>query len=238
VICALIHGFAGGPSVWDEVIDGWQLPDAPRAIALPGHGGGPVRDTWQQNLEAVAEAIDRLRCDCVVGYSLGARVALGLVVGGMAAHGVLIGVNPGIADELRPDRAQVDAAWARLLRTEGVAAFDDAWTKQALFASQARVDPDRRLLRRERRLRLDPEQLARSLEVMGLAAMPDYWGAVAPHRDRIALLAGAEDAKYVAIAEGLPCASFEVIADSGHDPTLEQPAALAGAIRRAVQKLR
>jgi len=236
VICALLHGFAGDPSVWDEVIDGWQLEDAPRAIALPGHGGGPVRATWDDNLAAVAEAI--AGCDCVVGYSLGARVALGLVVGGMAAHGVLIGVNPGIADELRPDRAQVDAAWARLLRTEGVAAFDDAWTKQALFASQTRADPDRRLLRRERRLRHDPEQLARSLEVMGLAAMPDYWGAVAPHRDRLALIAGAEDAKYVAIAEGLPCASFETIPDSGHDPTLEQPIALAGAIRRAVQKLR
>lgn len=236
MICALIHGFAGDPSVWDEVIDAWQLEEAPRAIALPGHGGGPVRETWDDNLAAVAEAI--AGCDCVVGYSLGARVALGLVIRGMAAHGVLIGVNPGIADDLRPDRAQVDAAWARLLRTEGVAAFDDAWTKQALFASQARVDPDRRLLRRERRLRHDPEQLARSLEVMGLAAMPDYWGAVAPHRDRIALLAGADDAKYVAIAEGLPCASFETIADSGHDPTLEQPAALAGAIRRAVQHLR
>ena len=236
MICALLHGFAGDQSVWDEVIDGWQLEDAPRAIALPGHGGGPVRATWDDNLAAVAEAI--AGCDCVVGYSLGARVALGLVVGGMAAHGVLIGVNPGIADELRPDRAQVDAAWARLLRTEGVAAFDDAWTKQALFASQTRADPDRRLLRRERRLRHDPEQLARSLEVMGLAAMPDYWGAVAPHRDRLALIAGAEDAKYVAIAEGLPCASFETIPDSGHDPTLEQPIALAGAIRRAVQKLR
>ena len=236
MICALIHGFAGDPSVWDEVIDGWQLPDAPRAIALPGHGGGPVRETWQANLEAVAESI--AGCDCVVGYSLGARVGLGLVIGGMAAHGVLIGVNPGIADELRPDRAQVDAAWARLLRTEGMAAFSDAWTKQALFASQSRVDPDRRALRRERRLRLDPEQLARSLEVMGLASMPDYWDAVAPHRDRIALLAGGDDAKYVAIAEGLPCASFETITDSGHDPTLEQPVALAGAIARAIGALR
>jgi len=235
VICALIHGFAGDPSAWDEVIDAWQLADAPRAIALPGHGGGPVRDTWDDNLAAVAEAI--AGCDCVVGYSLGARVALGLVIGGMAAHGVLIGVNPGIADELRPDRAQVDAAWARLLRTEGVAAFDDAWIKQALFATQARVDPDLRALRRERRLRHDPEQLARSLEVMGLAAMPDYWNAIPTHRDRIALLAGADDAKYVAISRQLPAVSFEVIAGAGHDPTLEQPVLLAQAIARAVTAL-
>jgi 2-succinyl-6-hydroxy-2,4-cyclohexadiene-1-carboxylate synthase len=119
-----------------------------------------------------------------------------------------------------------------------VGAFDDAWTKQALFASQQRVPVEKRAARRQRRLRHDAEQLARSLEVMGLASMPDYWSAVAPHRDRIALIAGASDAKYVAIAEALPCASFETIPDSGHDPTLEQPVTLAGAIRRAVQALR
>jgi 2-succinyl-6-hydroxy-2,4-cyclohexadiene-1-carboxylate synthase len=236
VNCALIHGFGGDPHAWDDVIEAWQLPDPPRAIALPGHGGGPVLASWDDNLAAIGQAI--AGCDCVVGYSLGARVALGLVVAGHCANGVLIGVNPGISDDMRADRRESDAAWARLLRTEGVAAFDDAWTKQALFASQQRVPQAKRDARRARRLRHDPEQLARSLEVMGLAAMPDYWSAVAPHRDRIALIAGASDAKYVAIAEALPCAAFETIPDSGHDPTLEQPIALAGAIRRAVQALR
>lgn len=234
--CALIHGFGGDPHAWDDVIEAWQQPEPPRAIALPGHGGGPVLDTWEANLDAVAAAI--VGCDCVVGYSLGARVALGLVVTGRCSHGVLIGVNPGIADDLRADRLEVDAAWARLLRTEGVAAFDDAWTKQALFASQQRVPEAKRAARRARRLQHDPEQLARSLEVMGLAAMPDYWSQVAPHRDRLALIAGADDAKYVAIAAGLPCASFETIPDSGHDPTLEQPLALTRAITRAIETLR
>ena len=235
MIAALIHGFGGDPHAWDDVLAAWQLPGAPRAIALPGHGGGPVLDTWEANLDAIAAEI--AGCDCVVGYSLGARVALALVVTGRCEHGVLIGVNPGIGDDLRADRAGGDAAWARLLRTEGVAAFDDAWTKQALFASQQRVPEDKRAARRARRLRHDPEQLARSLEVMGLAAMPDYWHQVAPHRDRLALIAGADDTKYVAIAQSLPCASFETIPDSGHDPTLEQPVALAGAIARAIEKL-
>jgi pimeloyl-ACP methyl ester carboxylesterase len=73
---------------------------------------------------------------------------------------------------------------------------------------------------------------------MGLAAMPDYWGSMSAHRDRIALLAGADDAKYVAISQALPAATFEAIEGSGHDPTLEQPAALAQAIARAVGALR
>jgi 2-succinyl-6-hydroxy-2,4-cyclohexadiene-1-carboxylate synthase len=234
--CALVHGFAGDPAAWGDVMDAWTLPDEPRAIALPGHGPQPVLDTWEANLDAVAREIDD--CDVVVGYSLGARVALGLVASGRCAHGVFIGVNPGISEHERVQRRGFDEAWVRLLRSEGIAAFHDAWMQQPLFATQSRVSPEKLAERRARRMRLDPEQLARSLEVMGFAAMPDYWSAIPAHRDRIALIAGADDHKYVAIAAGLPAASFETIPNSGHDPTLEQPVELAHAIGRAIDKLR
>jgi 2-succinyl-6-hydroxy-2,4-cyclohexadiene-1-carboxylate synthase len=234
--CALLHGFAGDPAAWDEVIDAWVMREAPISVALPGHGGGPVLDTWEDNLKTVAGAVGG--CDVVIGYSLGARVALGLVASGRCAHGVLIGVNPGISEHERLQRREFDAAWTRLLREHGVAAFHDAWMKQPLFATQAQVDPDKLEQRRQRRLALDAEQLARSLEVMGLASMPDYWSAVPAHRDRIALIAGADDPKYVAISAGLPAASFETIPSCGHDPTLEQPRELASALARAVDRLR
>ena len=234
--CALLHGFAGDPSAWNEVLDAWALREAPIAVTLPGHGLGPVLPTWEDNLNAVARAI--AGCDVVVGYSLGARVALGLVASGRIGHGVLIGVNPGINDSERAQRREFDASWTRLLRSQGVAAFDQAWTRQPLFATQQRVDAIKLQQRRLRRLQHDAEQLARSLEVMGLANMPDYWSAVPAHRDRIALIAGADDPKYVAISAGLPAASFETIANCGHDPTLEQPRELAGAIARAVERLR
>lgn len=233
--CALLHGFCGHPANWEDVIAAWQLPVEPVAVALPGHGGGPVAPTWEDNLAAIAGAI--AGCDVVVGYSLGARVALGLVASGRCGRGVLIGVNPGISDAERPARREFDAAWTRLLRAEGIAAFVDAWAAQPLFASQRHADAARLAERRARRLAHDPEQLAQSLEVMGLAAMPDYWSAVPAHRDRLALVAGADDAKYVAIAQSLPAAAFELVEGAGHDPTLEQPAALAGAIARAVARL-
>src|SRR4051812_27012339 len=195
--CALLHGFAGTPAAWDDVVDAWQLPDPPLAVALPGHGGGPVLPTWEDNLAVVAGSVKGY--DAVVGYSLGARGALGLVANGLVAHGVLIGVNPVITDGERKQRREFDAAWTRLLRTEGVAAVHDAWIAQPLFPTQTRVAPEKLASRRARRLGCDPEQLAQSLEVMGLAGMPDFWSAVSAHRDRIALIAGADDAKYVAI---------------------------------------
>jgi len=221
--CALLHGFAGDPGSWDDVpIDGDR-------IALPGHlGGGPVAGDWTANLAAIAARIGRR--EVVVGYSLGARVALGLVAGGHVPRAVLISVNPGIADSERAARRAGDAAWARLARDRGIAAFIDAWQAQPLFASQARAPAARLAARRARRLALDPESLAHSLETMGLAEMPDYRGLV---DDRVALIAGADDAKFVAIARGLP-ARLELVAGSGHDPLLEQPDALARAIDRAI----
>jgi pimeloyl-ACP methyl ester carboxylesterase len=225
VRCVLLHGFAGDPASWDDVaIDGDR-------IALPGHlGGGPLAEDWTANLEAIARRIGR--CDAVIGYSLGARVALGLVAGGHAPRGVLISVNPGIADPERPARRASDAAWAQLARDRGIDAFLAAWEAQPLFATQQRAPADRLTARRARRLALDPAQLARSLETMGLAEMPDYRDRV---DDRVALIAGADDARYVAIARALP-APLELIPGSGHDPLLEQPSALAAAIGRALAR--
>jgi len=219
MISALIHGFAGTPAAWDDVIAAWQHDSTPIAIALPGHGGGAVRDTWQANLDAIA-----IDADLVVGYSLGARVALGLVASGRIARAILVGVNPGIDDAERPARRASDAVWARMLRDRGVSAFADAWSAQPLFATQARVSPERLAARRRCRVALEAEELARSLEAMGLAEMPDYRGAITA--DRVALVAGADDAKYVAIARQFSV-SVVTVPDSGHDPTLEQPQALA-----------
>jgi 2-succinyl-6-hydroxy-2,4-cyclohexadiene-1-carboxylate synthase len=237
----LLHGFAGDATAWSDVMAAWPASAAAalelRAIDLPGHGtdAGPVRATWDANIAAVGERVRG--CDLVIGYSLGARVALGLIASGFAPRAILIGVNPGLADDdpEREMRRVGDARWATLLRERGTAAFAEAWSAQPLFATQTRAPAERRARRLAARLALDPEQLARSLEVMGLAEMPDYRGALRVHAAKLSLLAGAEDAKYVAlgraIAKSAPIA-FETIADSGHDPTLEQPIALAAALAR------
>ena len=144
--CALIHGFAGSPAVWDDVCAAWALPEEPLAIALPGHGGGEVKDTWEANLDAIAAAC--AGCDVAVGYSLGARVALGLVASGRIASGVLIGVNPGIADADRDERRQADLAWAQMAGGKGIEAFIETWEQQPLFDTQKRAPAARRAARR------------------------------------------------------------------------------------------
>lgn len=217
---AYLHGFLGRPESWSAVRPRGEAVH----IALPGHGGGPVLDSWGSNVEAVARALGT--CDVVVGYSLGGRVAIALVVAGYVSRAVLVSTNPGLANADRGPRRASDARWACLLRERGLAAFIDAWEAQPLFASQVRVPAHTRQARREHRLAHDPEQLARVLEVMSPAEMPDYRS----HIDRrFHHIVGADDAKYIAIARSLP-APVSIIEAAGHDPLFEQPAALAGCL--------
>jgi 2-succinyl-6-hydroxy-2,4-cyclohexadiene-1-carboxylate synthase len=219
----LLHGFAGDAAAWAATLESWRGAAELVPIALPGHGT-PVAASWAANLEA----IDLTGARVAVGYSFGARVALGLVAAGRLDRAVLIGVNPGIPDAERAGRRAADAQWAALLRDRGIAAFAEAWEAQPLFASQARVSRERLAERRARRRLLDPERLARCLEVMGLAEMPDYRA----HLGRCHLIVGAEDAKFVTLGQGLP---HELIADAGHDVPLEQPARLAQALLRLLE---
>jgi len=218
----VIHGFLGDARSFDD------LAISAVRVALPGHGSDPV-GSWNEGLRAVAAQIGDV--EIVVGYSLGARVALGLVASARAPRAILIGVNPGLVSaEERAARLASDQAWASMVRRSGIAAF----------ATQARVDPARLAARRARRLRLDPEGIARSLETMGLAQMPDYHAAIASNASRLHLIAGADDARFVAIARALvaecPALPLDLVADSGHDPILEQPEGLSRAITRAITR--
>ena len=221
-----LHGFAGTRAAWDDVRDEGV------AAMLPGHERSPAR-SWDDALDVVAR--DLVAGEIVVGYSLGARLALGLLARDLVPAAILISVNPGIDDRERKARRKDDARWATVLRVKGTRGFLDAWEAQPLFATQARVDPARRAARRAAREHLDPEWLARSLETMGLAEMPDYRPALAARAGRAHLIAGGDDGKFVAIARatGLP---VEVLPDVGHDPTLEAPEALRAAIARALAR--
>jgi 2-succinyl-6-hydroxy-2,4-cyclohexadiene-1-carboxylate synthase len=221
VTTGYLHGFLGSPEVWDGI-----AADGGIRVALPGHHGGPpMRRTWDDNIEEVAHALGAV--DLVVGYSLGARVALGLVASGNVPRAILISVNPGIDHADRHTRRAQDTRWAKRFRTEPLAEVLDAWEAQSLFATQANVPDDVLAARRARRLAHDPEQLARSLEAMGLAEMPNFRYDI---DGRFTLIAGARDTKYVDIARSLPV-PLTVIDDCGHDPTLEKPAELARVLR-------
>ncbi|MBK9036184.1 MAG: hypothetical protein IPL61_33900 [Myxococcales bacterium] len=115
-----------------------------------------------------------------------------------------------------------------------MAAFLAAWEAQPIFATAARADADVRAARRAARAALDPRALADALDVLGLGAMPDLADALVARAARARLVVGADDGTFrqraVELAARAPALGPTVVDGSGHDPTLERPAALAAII--------
>lgn len=231
---ALLHGFMQSRAAWEPLRA--SLPSDAQVCAptLLGHGATPAAARFDDEVERLAGELRSLpRCH-LIGYSLGARVALRLAVEHpqLFARVTLIGVHPGIDDEVeREGRAMLDDARAEALLRQGLEAFVDAWEREPLFATQSRVDAASRARHRAMRLKHDPEGLAQSLRVMGLGRMPPQGPALPTLELPIDLVVGAEDVRFRGIAlrmaEELPRCRIHVVPHTGHDVPLEAPAALA-----------
>lgn len=235
----LLHGFTGAPSSWDDVIR--ALPET-RCSApwLTGHGS----PAHALNVDSFEAEVDRLaslapeRC-VVAGYSLGARLALGLLLRHPTRirRAVLISGSPGLEHELeKQQRRQRDADWCELITRNGLGAFVERWQAEPLFATQARLAPLTRRAEQARRLGHTERGLCHSLRVTGLAEMPNYWQRLPEIRCPVSLLAGALDARFCGIARAvvgsLEGGTFTEIPAAGHNLLLERPEAVASAIRQ------
>lgn len=239
----LIHGFTGNGESWREVAERIGGRRKVVSIDLPGHDGAtPIAEEES----GFGGAVDRLavalrnagmRSSHVVGYSLGGRVALGL----MARHPVLvrsatlIGSHPGLRSEKeREERAAVDGKWIDILDGEGIEAFVEQWEKLPLFASQAKLGEETLATQRATRLSHNAAALAASLRTMGLAAMPNYWDRLRDLDIPVHLVVGGEDEKFVGLAKTmctwLRDSKMTVIPGAGHNLVLEAPEKLAETI--------
>lgn len=237
----LLHGFTGGPSSWDAV-RGAAPPLDWVAPWLTGHGQPPAA----LEVDGFEAEVDRLATlaperSLLVGYSLGARLALGLLLRHPQRfrRAVLISGSAGLErDDERRVRREHDAAWCRLLADAGVSGFVERWQAEPLFASQSRLSADLRAGERARRLLHEAQGLAHSLAVTGLGEMPNYWPRLAEIRVPVELLAGSLDPRFCSLAAAvvgkLAAGRFRRIAGAGHNLLLERPDEVASAIARGL----
>lgn len=232
----LLHGFTGAPASWDAVSA--RLPAGARVIApaLRGHAGAPTEAaSWDDEIERVLAIVRRAPGPVhLVGYSMGGRVALGMLAREplVAARATLIGAGPGIADPIeRAARAREDETRARALERDGVEAFVRAWEQEPIFASQRALPEEVRARHRAVRLSHSAVGLAANLRTLGQGVMPSLWGALDALSLPITLVTGSEDAKLRGVAtrmsERLPRARLAVVRGAGHDVALERPRELA-----------
>lgn len=240
----LLHGFLGSGSSWRAVLAEKRLrgieifcPD------LPGHGNEAAPRGFGAAVGELADLIGSRFAGPVglAGYSLGGRLALGLLLElpGRFAAGLLIGASPGLGPEERAARAAADAASAERLRARGLEEFLAAWRRQPLFAGQARL-PAAVLAEQETINRAhQPAKLAAALELLSPGRMPDYRPRLAEIAAPVEILVGGEDAKFLALGremqQKLPRARLEVVPGAGHNVMLEAPAAVAAALGRLAE---
>jgi 2-succinyl-6-hydroxy-2,4-cyclohexadiene-1-carboxylate synthase len=228
----LVHGFTQTGRSWDRVADKLAERHELVTVDAPGHGdSGSIR----ADVPAAAALLGAAGGPATyVGYSMGGRLCLQLAVDRpeMVQRLVLVSATPGIDDAAeRAARRQADEELAASIERNGLDRFLDRWLALPLFATLPRdaagLD-DRR--------RNTAEGLASSLRLAGTGTQDPLWDRLGELSMPVLLVAGALDARYVAIGKRmatlLPGSMLEVIADAGHAVHLEYPDAFADVLVR------
>lgn len=247
----LLHGFTGRGRSMAEVAA--ALADRHETLApdLPGHGaslrGGDAAayqfDRCVDDLAATLEQAGHARAHWL-GYSMGARLALGCAVRHpqCVTSLVLLAARAGITDPAeRATRRIADERLAARIEADGIAPFVDEWLAQPLFRTLMQRDANAPARERAARLDNDPRELAAALRGLGPAAQPPLHAMLAKVEVPVLLVAGALDERFVAHAQDLvrrlPRAELSVIPGAGHAAHVEQPDAFVALVRDFLRRV-
>ena len=225
----LLHGFTQTARLWGPFGEMLARDHTLIGIDLPGHAGsdgvradlpttaGLVRD-------AVTAAIGVTPSD-LLGYSLGARVALHVATGTdlEIRRLVVIGATGGIEDPAaRARRRQADDAAAATLEASGdVDAFIDRWVSGPMFARLAGA------AQTVERRRNSAAGLASSLRLAGTGTQEPLWDRIPKLTVPLLALAGTDDTRFGAhafrLTRAAPLGVASLIPGGGHAVHLAQP---------------
>ena len=173
----------------------------------------------------------------LVGYSMGARIALLLALNHpeKLLSLTIESSEPGLQDEkVRADRVQLDIQRAYNIRINGLDAFLDKWYAATLFES-LKQHPEVPKILAKRRLG-NPDALAKIIEDVSAGQQTDLWPRVSELKIPSLWIAGALDIKYTPIvshaAALTPHSTLKIITNAGHNAHLEQPYAFAQTLKK------
>ncbi len=233
-----VHGFLGSAGDWETLhahcpdarwapMDLWRVFADRKVADWPAIG-----NTLGDELRILA-ADDDLPT-FLVGYSLGARLALSIEGLGLASSPVagtcLVSCHPGLAQEddgARAARRAADEAWAARFIESPVGTIWKEWDAQPVFAGSA-------VPGRDAALPAPRVTIARAMRLASLASQPDRRPALRGWRKPLLWVTGARDHKFRAIAASLASenvpARFLTIDHAGHRVPWDNPVAFGRAL--------
>ncbi|MEI8031970.1 MAG: 2-succinyl-6-hydroxy-2,4-cyclohexadiene-1-carboxylate synthase [Chlorobiaceae bacterium] len=229
-----LHGFLGSGSDWLPIARKLEKDYCSVMVDLPGHGSAGIEDGaaaaegyFERTVEALAERVRQVASPpCrLVGYSMGGRIALALLLRHPAlfSQALIVSASPGLrTQEERVARRSSDECVARKIE-RNFAGFLDAWYRAPLF-STLKHHPVFREVERERKHN-DPRNLALALRFLGTGNQPSMWDALPENRVPVHFFAGEKDERYVEIARQMvklcPGSDCEILPSCGHALQLE-----------------
>jgi 2-succinyl-6-hydroxy-2,4-cyclohexadiene-1-carboxylate synthase len=236
-----LHGFMGEGEEFEEIMASLSRHYYCVAVDLPGHGRTRSRPELQDYTMpdlavGVIQFLDalNLKSCCLMGYSMGGRLALYLALHfpSYFSKVILESASPGLKTVAeRTDRLRKDRQLAQTLRTlsaEDFPRFLTTWYQQPIFAAIQQHPAYEKML--ERRLKNSPQNLAHTLECLSSGRQPALWERLSHNSLPMLLLVGALDQKFVDINRAMAncCAALklEIIDRCGHTLHLEQPQGL------------
>lgn len=214
----LIHGFWGQPQDWNPVLA--QLP-LEHEVLIPDLYGtealSPRHElkNWVQNFIAWLDHFAGNAPVELVGYSMGARLALNAVIAKPERFSRVLLLSSGvlIPAKAMADREQWERGWQEKFRSQPWRELEQTWQDQAVFGGSPQVS-DRR---RSDDLR---EGLALSLENWSIRRHPFEWEHVRRLKPGVEWAFGALDQKYLEVAKTLrelPVqGQINIIPNAGH----------------------
>lgn len=235
----LLHGFTGRGSSWGAHATALAREFRVIVVDLPGHGrsgipSDPARASVERSADDLAEILVRERCAPahVLGYSLGARIALRLAATHPAFVRRLVLESPSAGLASDPERARrraADDGRAARLERDGIDAFVEEWEKEPVLASLRDLPAASAERLRVERRRNRAAGLATSLRGAGQGSMEPLHDRLGGIRAPTLVITGSLDATGRSRAEEVVRrvrgARLAVIAGAGHRPHLESPAA-------------
>ncbi len=238
-----LHGFSGSGADFAEVAG---LLDVARFVApdIPGHCAVMDGQSWDRG-----QALDYLGVQLaatgprtvLIGYSMGARLAISLATRCQLAGLVLVSGSGGIDNSgHRRRRAAEDLALAERIEEIGAADFLAEWRRRPLIQSQDRISPGHQDTMAAARKRHSAAGLARALVQLGQGA-DSVWQILPDIGVPTLLVTGEADDRYCGLALRmaglLPDPSAVIVRGTGHSPHLESPVAFADGFNKWLEYL-
>ncbi|KAM3241842.1 hypothetical protein ACQJBY_054524 [Aegilops geniculata] len=269
-VVLFLHGFLGTSEDWTPMMKALSPSARVIAVDLPGHGESQILQRDDENfnqisltIQSVADLLLKLICNItdgevvVVGYSMGARIALQMILNEnhKISGAVLISGSPGLRHEAsRRRRTAIDKSRAQFLLTYGLECFIKTWYSGKMWTS-LREHPQFDSLVRTRRKHSNITDLSKVLADSSIGRQKSLWEDLKHLEKPVLIVAGEKDVKFKEIAERMcsetreygerevDCRSNQelcemiVVPESGHAVHVENPLPLVRALRKFLVRL-